>query len=155
LSGLENERKKKRNEEKKNFLFYFFFSTINCRDNKMSVYRNLSTQERSTSSGTSSEEVVTVVDSQIAPTEVEQAEESPAVEQKEIETPVLHTNFSSIHETNAVLLSVVDNLEKYVAQVIESIRENIQKNKIELELIKQQIIQDMQDFEARINSFLA
>ena len=132
----------------------------------MSVYRNLSTQERATSFGTSSEEVVTVEAPQIAPTEapveVEQAEESPAVheapveiEQKEIETPALPSNFSSIHETNAVLLSVVDNLEKYVAQVIESIRENIQKNKIELELIKQQIIQDMQDFEARINSFLA
>lgn len=121
----------------------------------MSVYRNLSTQERATSSGTSSEEVVTVVDSHIAPTEVEQAEESPAVEQKEIETPALHSNFSSIHETNALVISVVDNLEKHVAQVIESIRENIQKNKIEVELIKQQIIQDMLDFEAKINSFLA
>jgi hypothetical protein len=121
----------------------------------MSVYRNLSTQERATSSGSSSEEVVTVVDTHIAPTEVEQAEESPAVEQKEIETPALHSIFSSIHETNALVISGVDNLEKYVTQVVDSIRENIQKNKIQFELIKQQIIQDMLDLEARINSLLA
>jgi hypothetical protein len=129
----------------------------------MSVYKHISTQERAVPS---TEEPVTVEAPQIAPTEapveVEKAEESPAVheapveiEQKGGEAPALPSNFSSVHDTNALVISVVDNLEKYVAYVIYSIRENIHKNKTELELIKQKIIQDMQDFEARIHSLLA
>lgn len=118
-----------------------------------SIYKHISTHER-TNTATLVKDIVE------SPKIVEKAEEAsaPTVSLTTAVAPIVETacgGFSSIQESNSLVLSVVDNLEKYVEYVVASIKQNISNNKAELEILKEKIILDMHEFEAKIKSLLS